>query len=55
MAITTDFIGHIGVEPALDSDQIEGLARPSRSRPRRRSAAARMRLGAVRGRMLPQP
>ena len=26
MAITTDFIGHIGVEPALDSDQLEGLA-----------------------------
>ena len=26
MAITTDFIGHIGIEPALDSDQIERLA-----------------------------
>jgi hypothetical protein len=26
MAITTDFIGHIGIEPALDSDQIEQLA-----------------------------
>ena len=26
MAITTDFIGHVGIEPALDSDQIERLA-----------------------------
>jgi hypothetical protein len=26
MAITADFIGHIGIEPALDSDQIDRLA-----------------------------
>ena len=26
MAITTDFIGHVGIEPALDSDQIDRLA-----------------------------
>jgi hypothetical protein len=25
MAITTDFIGHIGIEPALDSDQMDYL------------------------------
>ena len=25
MAITTDFIGHIGIEPALDSDQLDYL------------------------------
>ena len=26
MAITTDFIGHIGIEPALGSDQLDHLA-----------------------------
>ena len=26
MAITTDFIGHVGIEPPLDSDQIDRLA-----------------------------
>ena len=26
MAITTDFIGHVAIEPPLDSDQIERLA-----------------------------
>ena len=26
MAITTDFVGHVGIEPPLDSDQIDRLA-----------------------------
>ena len=43
MAITTDFIGHIGIEPALDSDQIDRLAalrEPHATKVSRRSHAA---------------
>ena len=48
MAITTDFIGHVGIEPALDSDQIDHLAALRSSRTRATVGRRSQRVGGVR-------